>query len=151
MGIANEPKEYEEEENTTGNHKQPTRNPVGGSHGGGKKNAPTLAPSTLGIHGGAAGIFTKQTTTLPAEGNTPSSGKKSQAIHRLLMGGNPVLQNTVGGGNGMGVGTGTTSAPAAGQQQGTGRRNTGRSALTEAVKCFGPAAIIQELSEKLLK
>ena len=32
-----------------------------------------------------------------------------------------------------------------------GGGDTGWSALTEAVKCFGPAAITQEFSEKLLK
>ena len=48
-------------------------------------------------------------------------------------------------------GTGTTSAQIAGQQQGAGRGSTGWSALTEAVKMFGPAAITEELSEKLLK
>ena len=105
----------------------------------------------MGIPGGAAGRFTKQTTMLPAEGNTPSAGKKSQALHRVLMGGNLMLQNTLGGGNGMGGGTGTTVAPIAGHQQGAGRGSTGWSALTEAVKMFGPAATTQEFLEKFLK
>ena len=47
-------------------------------------------------------------------------------------------------------GTGTTAAQIAGQQQGAGRGSTGWSALTEAVKMFGPAAITQELLKKLL-
>ena len=67
-GIAKDPKEDDEEENAAGNRKQPARNPVGGSHGWGNENAPTLSPSTLGIHGGAVGRFTKQATTLPVEG-----------------------------------------------------------------------------------
>ena len=32
-GVANEPEEDEEEENTAGNHKQPARKPFGGSQG----------------------------------------------------------------------------------------------------------------------
>ena len=35
MGLENEPKEYEEEENKAGNHKQLERNPFRGSHGWG--------------------------------------------------------------------------------------------------------------------
>ena len=129
-GIANKPKEDEEGENASGNRKNLERNPVRGSHGWGNENAPTSAPSMLGIHGGAAGRFTKKATTLPAEVNTPSAGTKEQALHRVLMGGNPILQNTVGGGNGMGRRTGTTEAPTAGHQQGAGRGSTGWSALT---------------------
>ena len=34
------------------------------------------------------------------------------------MGGNPIIQNTIGGGNELGGGTGTMAAPTAGQQQG---------------------------------
>ena len=49
----------------------------------------------LGIPRGAVEIFTKQATTLPVEGNTPSAGTKSQALHSVLMGGNLMLQNTV--------------------------------------------------------
>ena len=33
------------------------------------------------------------------------------------MGGNPILQNTIGGGNELGGGTGTMTAPTAGKQQ----------------------------------
>ena len=62
----------------------------------------------------------------------------------VLMGGNLMLHNIVMGGNGMGVGTGTTSAPTAGWQQGAGRGSTGWSALTEAMKMFGPAATTHE-------
>ena len=98
----------------------------------------------MGIHRGAAGRFTKQATTLPAEGNTPSAGTKAQALHRVLIGGKPILQNTVQGGNGMGGGTGTTAAP-------TLRGSTKWSALTESVKFFEPSAITQELLKKLLK
>ena len=58
-GISKDPKEYEEEENAAGNCKQPARNPDGGSHGWGNENAPTLAPSTMAIHEGAAGRFNK--------------------------------------------------------------------------------------------
>ena len=65
----------------------------------------------------------------------------------VLMGGNQMLQNTVGGVNGMGGGIGTTAAPTAGHQQGTGRGSTGWSALTEAVKMFGTAATTQEFSK----
>ena len=43
------------------------------------------------------------------------------------------------------------AALTAGHQQGVGWGNTGWSALTEAVKMFGPAAITQEFSKKLLK
>ena len=135
-GIANEPEEDEEEEKAAGDRKQLARNPVGRSHVWGNENAPTSAPSTLGIHGGAVGRFTKQSTTLPVEGNTPSAGKKSQALHRVLIIGNPIIQRKVGGGNGMGGGTRTMAAPTAGQQQGTGRGITGWSALIDAVKMF---------------
>ena len=114
-GVANKPKEDEEEENAAENRKQPARNPVGGSHGWGNENAPTSAPSTLGIPGGAAGRFTKQVTMFPAEGNTPSVGAKAQALHRVMMEGNLMLYNTVGGGNRMGGVTGTTSSSIAGQ------------------------------------
>ena len=62
-----------------------------------------------------------------------------------------MLYNTVGVGNGIGGSTGTTTAPTAGHQQGVGRGITGSSALTEAMKCFGPAAITHEFSKKLLK
>ena len=55
------------------------------------------------------------------------------------MGVNLILHNTVGGRNGMGGWTGTTAALTAGQKQGAGRGSMGRSALTEAVKMFGPA------------
>ena len=105
----------------------------------------------MGLPGGATGRFTKQATTLPTEGNTPSAGTKSQALNRVLMGGNPMLNNTSGRGNGMGGGTGKTAAPTSGHQQGTGRGSTGWSALTEAVKTVGPASITQEFSKKLLK
>ena len=62
-----------------------------------------------------------------------------------------MLQDTVRGGNGMGGWTGTTAALTEWQQQGWGRGSTGWSALKKAVKMFGPAAITQELSKKLLK
>ena len=51
----------------------------------------------------------------------------------------------------MGGGTGTTIAPTAGKQKGTGRGSTGWSALTEAMKMVGLAAITQEFSKKLLE
>ena len=59
------------------------------------------------------------------------------------MGENTILQNTIGGGNEWGGGTGTMSALTAGHQQGARGGNTGWSVLTEAVKMFGPAAIIR--------
>ena len=45
----------------------------------------------------------------------------------------------------------STPPPTSGQQQDTGRGSTGWSALTEAMKMVGPAAITQEFSKKLLK
>ena len=116
------------------------RNTVGVNHGWGNESALMSAPSTLGIPGGAAVIFTKQATTLPDEGNTPSAGTTAQAIHMVLMGGNLILQNTVREGNIIGGGTGTTVEPTAGQQQGAERGGTGWSELTEAVKISVPAS-----------
>ena len=72
-GISKDPREEKEEENAVGNHKQPARNPVGGSHVWGNENAPTFARSTLGIHGGAEGGFTKHATKFSTEVNTPSA------------------------------------------------------------------------------
>ena len=55
----------------------------------------------------------------------------------------------------MGVMIGISTAPpaetAAGQHQFTGRESTGGSALTAAVKMFGPAATMQEFLKKILK
>ena len=51
----------------------------------------------------------------------------------------------------MGRATGTTAAPTSGQQQGEGRGSMRWSALTEAMKMFGPAEKTQEFSKKLLK
>ena len=150
-GKANNPKEDGEEEKAVENRKQPARNPVGGSHGWGNENEPTSAPSTLGITGGAAGRLTKQGTTLPAEGNSPRAGTTAHEIHRVLMGGNLMPQNKVGGRNGMGGGTGKTEEPTAGQQKGAGRGSMGWSALTEAVQMFGPAETTQDFFKKLLK
>ena len=48
-------------------------------------------------------------------------------------------------------GTETTATPTSVKHKGTGRGSTGWSALTEAVKMFGTAAITQEFSKKLLK
>ena len=84
---------------------------------------------------------------LPEEGNTPSAGTKSQALHRVLMGGNLMIHNIVRGVNGMGGGIGTTAAPTSGQQQGAGKDITVWSSLTEAVKMFGKADITQEFSK----
>ena len=88
---------------------------------------------------------------LSEEGNKQNTGTKSRALRRVLMGENPILQNTIGRGNEWGGGTGTMAALTACKKQGTGGGDTGLSALTEAVKCFGPAAITQEFSKKLLK
>ena len=99
-----------------------------------------------------AGRFTKQATTLPEEVSKQNEGAKARALHRLPMGQNPILQNKTGGGNELGGGTGTMAALTKGQQQGTGGGvNTGWSELTEAVIMFGPVAITQEFSKKLLK
>ena len=102
----------------------------------------------MGIPGGAAGKFIKQETTLPAEVNTPSAGTKSQSLHRVMMVGNPMLQNTVGGRNIMVGGIGTTAAPRAGQQKSAGRGSTGWSELIEAVQIFGTAATTQNFPKK---
>ena len=88
---------------------------------------------------------------MPAEVNTTSAGTKAQALHRVMMGGNHILQNTIGVGNRMVGGTETTSVPTAGQQQGAGKGGIGWSARKEAVKFFEPAGITQEFLEKLLK
>ena len=79
-GLAKKTEEEEEEEYAPGNRKKPARNPVGGNQGWGNKNELTSAPSTLGIHGGVAGIFTKQATTLPEEGNKQNAGTKPRAL-----------------------------------------------------------------------
>ena len=76
--ISNKQEEEEEEEYAAVIHKQPARNPVGGNQVWDKENDPTLTPSTLGIHGGRAGLFTKQVTTLPEEGNKQNEGKKQE-------------------------------------------------------------------------
>ena len=76
-GTANDPEEDEEEENAAENRKQTARNPVGGSHGWGKENAPISAPSMMGVPGGEAGRLTKQATALPEEINAPRSGTTS--------------------------------------------------------------------------
>ena len=139
--MGNNPEEDEEEEYEAGNCKQSERNPVGGIHVWGNENAPTSAPSMLGIPGGATGRFTKQETIFSTEVNTPSAQTKSQALHRLLMRLKPMLHNTGGVVNVIGGGAGTTSSPTAGQQKRAGRGSTGWYALTQAVKIFGPAAI----------
>ena len=51
----------------------------------------------------------------------------------------------------MGRATGTTAAPTSGQQQGEGRGSMRWSALTEAMKMFGPAEKTQEFSKKTTK
>ena len=150
-GTSNEPEEEEEEQYTAGIRKQPARNPIGGNKGWENENEPTWGPSTLDIHGGRAGQFTKQETTFPEEGDEKNAGIKSRALHRVLMGENPILQNPIGGGNEWGRGKLTMEALPAGNQQGAGGGNTGWSALTDAVKMFGPAEITQEFSKKLLK
>ena len=98
-GLPNKPEEEEKEEYESGNHKQPERNPIGGNQGWENENEPTSAPSTLGINGGRAVRFTKHATTFPEEGNKQNAGKKAKALHRVLMEENPILQNTIGGGN----------------------------------------------------
>ena len=65
--LANRPEEEEEEEYAAGNGKQTARNPVGGNQDWENESEPMSAPSTLGIHGGGAGRFTKQATTSPEE------------------------------------------------------------------------------------
>ena len=119
-GLSNEPEEEEEEEYAAGICEQPSRNTVGGNQGWENENKPTLAPSTLGIHGGMAGRFTKQATTLPEEEYTQNTGTKSRELHRVLLGENPILHNTIGGGKERRGGTGTMAALTEGQQQGAG-------------------------------
>ena len=97
--LSNKPEEDKKEEYTSVNHKQPARNPVGENQGWENENEPTSAPSMLGIHGGRAGQCTKQATTLPEEGNKQNAGTKERARLRVIMGENPILQNTIGGGN----------------------------------------------------
>ena len=79
-----------------------------------------VGPKHAEIHGGVTGRFTKQATTFPVERNKPSAVTKARALHRVLMGENPILQNTIGGGQELGVGKGKTAAPTAGKQQGAG-------------------------------
>ena len=82
-----------------------------GGNGWGNNSAPPLAPCTLGIPRGAARRLTKQTNTFTAEVNAPRAGTTAQDLHRVLMGGNRMLHNTVRGGNVMGGATGTAVAP----------------------------------------
>ena len=77
-GLGNEPEEEEEKKFAAGNLKQPARNPVGGNQGLENENEPTLDQSTLEIHGGAAGRFTKQVTTLLEEGNKKAQEQKQE-------------------------------------------------------------------------
>ena len=70
--------EEEEEEYAAMNIKQLARNPVGGNQDWENENEPTLGPSTLGIHGGRTGRFTKQATTLPEEVNKKMRVKKQE-------------------------------------------------------------------------
>ena len=81
-GISNKPEEEEEkeeeEEYTVGNRKHLARHPVGENQDWENENEPTLGPSTLGIHGGRAGRFTKQGTTLPKERNKKMQGKNQE-------------------------------------------------------------------------
>ena len=78
-----------------GNHKQLERNPVGEYEDWENENEPTLGPSTLYIHGGWAGLFTKQATTLPKEGNKKNAGTKARTLNRVLMGENLILKNPI--------------------------------------------------------
>ena len=117
-GAANEPREEEKEDNVEGNHNHPVRDPVGGSHSWGNRNAPNSTPHTLGIPGGVSGRITKQATTFPAEGNAPRAGEKAQELHKVMMGGNRMLHNTVGGGNEMRGATAITASATVGQKQG---------------------------------
>ena len=134
-----------------GNSKQLARNPVGENQDCENENEPTLVPSTLVIHGGRTGRFTKHANTFPKEGNKQNAETKARALNRALMGENIILQNPIGGGNEWGGGTGTLTAPTIGHQQDAGGGNTGWSALTEAVKMFGLEVITQEFSKKILK
>ena len=65
----------------------------GGSSVLGNDSAPPLAPHRLGIPGGAGVMMTQQDTAFPAEGNAPTAGT-AQNLHRMLMGGTPMLHNT---------------------------------------------------------
>ena len=77
----------------------------------GNNNLPPSPPHTLGITGGNAVTMTQQATAFMSGGNAPTSGTSSQNLHKELMGGTPMLQNTGAGGNIMGGTTGVTAAP----------------------------------------
>ena len=81
------------------------------------------------------------------------TGTTAKTLHRTLMGGNPTLQNTGVGGNVMGgsasIAASPPSAMVSGQQQFSGRGSTVWSALTAAVKIFGPATTTQEFLKKI--
>ena len=74
----NNPEEDEGEENTAGNRRRTTRDPVGGSNGREHENFPTSVPRTLGIQRGVAGRLTKQPNKLSEEINAPRSGTTAQ-------------------------------------------------------------------------
>ena len=99
------------------NRKQTERKPVEGGHGWSNENAATLDLRTLEIPGGAVVRLTIHETTLPLEFKTPRSGTKAQDLHRLIMGGTRIRNNTAGGGNGMRGATGAAAATAVGHQQ----------------------------------
>ena len=62
---------------------------------------------------------------MPEEGNVPRAVTTAYELYRVLVVGNQMLHNIVGGGNGMGGETGTTAASKVGQQQGAGRGGKG--------------------------
>ena len=114
----------------------------------GNESAPPSAPLMLRIPGGADAMMTQQATALTEGGNATMAETTSKNLHRVLIGGTPTLHNTVVGGNGMGGTTGimagTPVAPATWKKHCTGRRSTGWSVLTEAVKIFEPEETMQE-------
>ena len=125
------------------------------SNSWGNDSAPPSAQHTLGIPGGDGLAMTQQAMTFTAEGHAPTAGTKVQNLHMALMGGTPMLYNTGVGGNGMREVTGTVAAPLAetGSRAAAiyGKGKYDYSALTLAVKFFGPAATTPEFLEKQLK
>ena len=80
-------------------------------------SATPSAPCTLGIPVGTGVMVTQQDTEFLAEGHAPTAGTV-QNLHRALMGGIPMLQNTGVGGNGMGEEKSPAAVPPAATAEG---------------------------------
>ena len=111
-GTVDEREEDKTEEYAVRNRSQPAKNRVdhttgeldiifGGSNGWGNDSAPPSAPHILGIPGGAGVTMKQQNTEFLMEGYAPATGT-AQNLHREIMGGTTMLQNTRLGGNIMG-------------------------------------------------